>query len=43
MIRACLKKLMKSVDRLIESPIHTVFRIRNLRYKTSYHCEQRSE
>ena len=34
---------MKSGNRLIESPIHTVFRIRNLWYKTSRHCEQRSE
>ena len=34
---------MKSGDQLIESSIHTVFRILNLRYKTSHHCEQRSE
>ena len=34
---------MKSGDRLTESPIHTVFRIRNLPYKTSHCCEQRSE
>ena len=33
---------MKSGDRLIESPIYTVFRIGNLPYKTSHHCEQRS-
>ena len=37
------EKLIKFGDRLTESPIHTVFRICNLQYKTSNHCEQRSE
>ena len=32
---------MKSSDRPTESPIHTIFRIRILRYKTSHHCEQK--